>query len=143
MIGVEQDEPPRKGVARPVSEGKGASFQLKRIEDRVVGDAADGKERDEIGQRPDAGKKKRAAGRNFLRRRLVLRRHAAHGIGDHAIDELKRLGRALLMAPARQTRFEQSGIKQLSGKIAEEGAPGAVCAFKPGREPNDEETRVL
>ena len=72
---------------------------------------------------------------NLLGRRLVLRRHAAHGIGDHAIDELKRLGRALGGGPARQTRFEQSGVEQLSGKVAEEGAAGAVCAFSPGASP--------
>src|SRR5262245_24453141 len=44
MIGVEKDKPAGKGVARPVSEGKSAPFQLKRVQDRIVGNAADGKE---------------------------------------------------------------------------------------------------
>src|SRR5262245_59459696 len=143
MIGVEHNEPAGKGVARPVSEGKGASLQLKRVQNRVVGNATNGKKRDEIGQRLDAGKKKRAAGCNFLGRRLVLRRHAAHGIRDHAIDKLKRIGRAPMVAPARQTRLEQGGVEQLAGKIAEEWSPGTVCAFKPGRKPNDEEPGAL
>src|SRR5262245_43420407 len=116
MTGVEQDQPPGKSMTCPVREGKGSSFQRESIEDRVVGDATDGKERDEIGQRRDAREKKRAAGRDFLGRRLVLRRHAAHRVGDHAIDELKRLWRALLVMPARQTRLEQSGIEQLDRK---------------------------
>jgi hypothetical protein len=53
-------------MTRPVRECKRASFQLERIEDRVVGDATDGKECDEIGQRLDAGEKKRTASRDFL-----------------------------------------------------------------------------
>ena len=44
MIGVEQDEAARKSVTRSMNKGKVASFQLKRIEDLVVGDAADGKD---------------------------------------------------------------------------------------------------
>ena len=75
--------------------------------------------------------------------RLVRRRHAAHGIGDHAIDKLSASRRAWIVPPARQPDLQQRAVEQLAGIVAEEGPAGAVGALQSGREPDDEQPRVI
>src|SRR5688572_12637744 len=143
MIGVEQREPAWKDVPGPVRKGIGAALQLQRIQNSVMSDAADGEERAEIRQCRDAGDEERAAARDLVGPGLVLRRHAAHGIGDHAIHKRERLRRGTLVAPARQPDFEQGAVEKLPGIVAKERAPSAVGALKPGSKPDDEKPRVI
>ena len=46
--------------------------------------------------RRDLGGEELAAGVDFDRQRLVLRRDAPHGVGDHAVDEFEPVIGALL-----------------------------------------------
>ena len=89
VIAIEKDQPGGERVTRAVGEGVSASLELEGVEDAVMGDAADCKQGSEMGEGPYPRAQKLPAGRNLFRRRLVLRRHAAHGVGDHAIDKLK------------------------------------------------------
>jgi hypothetical protein len=89
VITIAEDEPGGERVTRAVGEGVSASLELEGVEDAVMGDAADCKQGSEMGEGRYPRDKELPAGRNLFRRRLVLRRHAAHGVGDHAIDELK------------------------------------------------------
>src|SRR3972149_1614644 len=54
MIAVEQDKPTRKLMPGAVGKGEIALLQLKRIQDGIMGDAADRPKRGEIGQGGDA-----------------------------------------------------------------------------------------
>ncbi len=54
-----------------------------------MGDAADRQQRAQTRQSGDAADQELTAGRDLVRRRLVLRRHAAHRIRDHAVDQLE------------------------------------------------------
>ena len=94
-------------------------------------------------QSGDAADQELTAGGNLGRRRLVLRRHAADRIRDHAIDQLERLGRGDVVAPAGKPDLEQRAVEQLAGVVAEKGPPGAVCALQPGSEADDEEPRAV
>ena len=53
----------------------------------VVGDAPERQDGGKARHRRDAAREERSAGADLGGRRLVLRRHAAHGVGDHAVDE--------------------------------------------------------
>ena len=53
------------------------------------------------------------------------------------------LRRGDIVPSARKPDLEQRAVEQLAGIVAEEGPPGAVGAFQPGREPDDEEPRVV
>ena len=108
-----------------------------------MGDAADRQQRAETRQSGDAADQELAAGRDLGGRRLVLRRHAADRVRDHAVDQLEVLRRGDIVASARKPDLEQRAVEQLAGIVAEEGAPGAVGAFQPGREADDKEPRAV
>lgn len=60
------------------------------------------------GKREDAGLEKAAAGRDFGRSWFVLRRHAAHGVGNHAILEHEAIIGGGPVLSGGQTYFKQS-----------------------------------
>ena len=108
-----------------------------------MGDAPDRHQRAQTRQSGDAADQELTAGRNLGRRRLVLGRHAADRIRDHAIDQLERVRRAQVVAPAGKPDLEQRAVEQLAGVVAEKGPPGAVRALQPGSEADDEEPRAV
>src|SRR6516225_5753228 len=75
--------------------------------------------------------------------RLVLRRHAAHRIGDAAIDEGEPVIGALGIGAAGEAKFTQGLIEEYAGKVAGEGTSGPVGAAQAGREPDDEQAHIL
>src|SRR3990170_1662219 len=141
MIAVEQDKPARKRVPGAVGEGEIALLQLKRIQDGIMGDAADRQERGEIGQCGDTADQECAASGNLLWLRLVQGRHAAHCIRDHAVDQLKLIGRGGIVTPACQPQLEKRAVEKLAGMVAEKGTSRAVGALQTRRESNNEESR--
>src|ERR1700730_6510450 len=82
------------------------------------------------------------AGRDLLRRRLVLRRHAAHRIGDAAVDQLEAVTGAGVILAAGEPELEQRCIEQIAGIIAGDRPAGAIGAAQSRCEANDEEARV-
>ena len=102
-------------------------------------DAPKGKQRVKIWQCRDAGNQKSPASTDLVRCRLVLRRHAAYCIGDHAVDKLQIFRRGRVVAAAREPIFEQRAVQELAGIVAEKGPSGAVGAFQTGRQAHDEQ----
>ena len=143
MIAVEQDKSVGQRVPRAMRKGEVAPLKSKCIEDAVMGDAADRQQRAQTRQSGDAADQELTAGGDLGRRRLVLRRHAADRVRDHAIDQLERLGRGDIVASAGKPDLEQRAVEQLAGIVAEEGPAGAVGALQPGSEPDDEEPRAV
>ncbi len=87
----------------------------------------------------DGGLQKIAAGVDLGRRRLVLRRHAAHRVGDARVDELEPVVDARSKAPSGEAVLLQRRIEQIAGVIAGERPPGAVGAAQPRCEADDQE----
>src|ERR1700730_18331230 len=91
----------------------------------------------------DASLEKASAMRNLTRRRFVFRRRAAHGVGDHAIDELQRFRRRWIVMAAGEPRLEKRTVEQLPRIVSEKGAPGTVRALQSWRKSHDEQPRRL
>ena len=83
-----------------------------------------------------------AAGRYLFRRRLILRRHTAHRIGDSAVDQFESVIGAGSVVAAREAEFSQRRVKEIAGIIAGERPPGAVRALEAWREADDQEARA-
>ena len=81
------------------------------------------------------------AGVDFRRQRLVLRRHAAHGIADPAIDQRQPVVGPRLVDAVGKAVFEQRRVEQVAGVVAGEGPPGAVGALQARREADDQQPR--
>ena len=90
----------------------------------------------------DRGFEEIAAGCDLRRRRLVFRRHAAHGIGDPAIDQFKSVVGARRILAARKPVMPKRLVQQIAGLIAGERPAGAVGALQPRRETDDQQPRV-
>ena len=88
-----------------------------------------------FGQRCDAPAKRNPAGRDFVRGRLVLGRHAAHGVGDHAVDERQAVVGSRRVRAAGEAELEQRPVEQFAGKIAGEGAAVRLAPLSPGARP--------
>ena len=76
------------------------------------------------------------------RRRLVLRRHAAHRIGDAAVDQLKSVVGMRAVLAAREAVARQRLVEQLAGVVAGERPAGAVGALQAGRQTDDQQARI-
>src|SRR5262245_60349662 len=83
-----------------------------------------------------------AAGPYFLRRRLVLRWHAAHGVGDATIDQFQSVVGVRAVAALRKAKFTEGLVEQHTGVIAREGSPGAVGALQSRREPDNQHAGI-
>ena len=87
VIAVGQQQPGLHAVNGAVPEGMERQALAQRSQYRSMGDAAQRQDGFQLRQARDLIHQERAAGGDFRRRRLVLRRHAAHRIGDAAIDQ--------------------------------------------------------
>ena len=83
-----------------------------------------------------------AAGVDLVRRRLVLGRHAAHRIGDAAIDQFEAVIGARGISAAGEAEIDQRRVEQVAGIVAGERPAGAVGAAQAGRQADDQEARV-
>ena len=108
-----------------------------------MGDTAKRQDRAQFRQRGNPRLQKLPAMSHLARGRPVGRRHAAHGIGDHAVDKLQGIWRGGVVMPSRKPDLEQGAVEQLTGIVSEEGAPGAIGTLQSRREPDDEEPRSL
>jgi hypothetical protein len=66
------------------------------------------------------------AGRDFLRCRLVLGRHAAHRVSDPAIEEREAVVRPRFIGSLREAEILQRGVEKIAGIIPREGPAGAI-----------------
>ena len=70
--------------------------------------------------------------------RLVLRRHAAHGIGDHTVDKLKAVIGALAILACGEAAGEQGFVEKIAGEIPGEGPAGTIGAAQTWRQPDNQ-----
>ena len=131
--------PARTSWRAPCANGIGGPAHAERRERAVVGNAPERQDGGKARHRGDAAGEERAAGADLGRRRLVLRRHAAHGVGDHAIGERERVVGRCGVASARKAELEQCGVEQVAGEVAGEGSPGAVGAPETGGQAHDQQ----
>ena len=83
----------------------------------------------QIGHLRDAGRKVVAACGDLGGCWLVFWRHAAHRVGDHAVDELETVVDARLIAATGEAELQKRGIEKLAGVIAGKRPAGAICAL--------------
>ena len=74
--------------------------------------------------------------------RLVLRRDAAHRIGDAHPAKLEAVIGPGVVTPCGKAEFAKCLIEQSAGVVAGERAPGPVRAPEAGREPDDQQLRL-
>jgi hypothetical protein len=104
-----------------------------------MGDLAQRQDHFDVGQCLQFRFQELAAGLDFRRFRLVLRRHATHRIGDTAIDQFQTVVDALVIGALRQPVLEQGGVKQVAGPVAREGTTRPVGALQSGRQAGDQD----
>ena len=86
-------------------EGRGRALGAERLHGRLMGDAAERHDDAKLLHFRDGGDEKFAAGVDLRRCRFVLRRHAAHAVGDAGVDQLKRVVGARLEACRGRNRI--------------------------------------
>ncbi len=107
-----------------------------------MGHRAEREDDAQIGHRGDLGREIGPAGGDLRRLGLVLRRHAAHGVGDPAVDEAQPVIRARRRScPRRSRSVMQRRVEQVAGIVAGERPAGAVGAAQARREPDDQQPR--
>src|SRR3546814_10150814 len=65
---------------------------------------------------------------------LVLRRHAAHCIGDTAVDQAEPIARMAAIAALGEAELQEGAIEQVAGVVPGEGAARLVGALQPRRQ---------
>ncbi len=70
---------------------------------------------------------------------FVLRRHAAHRVGDPCPDERQPVIRPGVVIALGEPEFVQGGIEQRAGMVAGKRPPGAVGAAQTRRQPDDQD----
>ena len=76
------------------------------------------------------------------RRRQVGRRHAAHRVGDAAIDQHQAVVGIRQVATLRQAEMQQGPVQQIAGEIAGERPAGPVGAAHARCQPDDQQSRI-
>ncbi len=90
----------------------------------------------------DFGREVSAASRNFRGVRLVLRRHAAHRVGDARPMKLEAVIRTGVVHSRGKAELCQCLVEQAAGMVAGKGAPGPVRAPEAWREADDQQLGV-
>src|SRR5215831_1970858 len=143
MIAVEHRLASGERMTGAVGEGVVTPLKLKRIERALMRDAAQRQNGAQVGQRRDTRLQKLAALSDLARSGLVRWRHAAHRVGDHAVDERESLRPGEIVMTAGKAYLEQRLVKQLAGIIAEKRSPGAVRPLQAWRQSHDQQSRRL
>ena len=107
-----------------------------------MGDAAERQHDAQFRQCSEPGFEKWTARGYFLGRRLILRRHATHRVGNHGIDKRKAVIGARIIRALGKTKFKQRRIEEIARVVTREGAARSVGAVAPRRQANNEELSV-
>ena len=143
MIAIEQRQfPAGQFMASAMAEGQAGGDDAQRARRAVVRDATEGEDRLQAWQGLDAIGQEGPTGVDFRRRRLVLRRHATHGVGDDRIHEPQAVIGPRGENARRKAEFSKRRVKQVAGEIASEGPARAVRALEARSETNDEKPRL-
>jgi hypothetical protein len=126
-----------------MGEGKRPWLKAEGAKDGVVGNPTKRDDHVKLWQSRNRCHKKSPAAIDFRWQRLVLRRHAAHGIGDQAGSEAQAIAGRSPISASGKAKFEQRLIEKLAREIAGKGTTGAIRASQAGRKANDQETRII
>ena len=138
VIAGEQRERPDLRAAAMAERGL-LQLVAQRAHRRLVRDAPQRDDGAQLRHLRDGGFEKIPAGVDLRRRRLVLRRHAAHAVGDAGVDQFETVIRPRLEHAAGEAVFLQRRVEQVAGIVAGERPPGAVGAAHAGGEADDQQ----
>src|ERR1700722_14030145 len=96
----------------------------------------------EARHRRDRRREIAAAGGDFLWAGLVLRRNAAHGVEDRAVDQLKAVIRPAIVHPRGEAELDEGRIKELACVVAGERTPGPGGPAQSRRQADDRNASV-
>jgi len=125
-----------------MAEGKGRLAVAQGGQHGAMGNAAQGQDRAEPGQGCDFLAQEGVAGADLYRRGFVFRRHAAHAVGDPAVQKLQAIVGTCLIDAAGKTRGQQGRIEQVAGAVAGEGPPRAVGPAHARRQADHQQAGV-
>src|SRR5690554_1550200 len=102
-------------------------------------DAAKGEDDPKVAHCSQFLLEKRPAGRDLATDRLVLRWHAAHRVGDAAVDKPYPIIAGATVTAFRPAFLQERRIKQVACVVAGKGTTRLVRAVKLGRQPQDQQ----
>ena len=129
-------------VPAAVPEGDVGQFGAERAHSALVRDSAEHNDGPQFFHFGDRWRQKIAAGSYFFRGRLVLGRHAAHRIGDPAVDQFKSIVGMCAVFTARKAELAECLVKENAGIVAGERTAGPIGALQAGCEAHDQQTRI-
>ena len=128
--------------AGAVPKGDVGQFGAERAHSALMRDTAERNDGAQFFHLGDRRRQKIAAGSYFFRSRLVFGRHAAHRIGDPAVDQFKSIVGTCAVFTARKAELVKRLVKQDAGIVAGERTAGPIGALQAGREADDQQTRI-
>src|SRR5260370_479375 len=140
VIAVEQREPVGR-VLCAVAERQGGKGAAERRHGTVVGDASQENERGQVGHFRDRCLEEIAALLDLFAGRLVLRRDAAHRVGEGRREGGRAVTRERGSFARRKAEAREGGVQQIARIVAGERATGAVRALQTRCKTDDQQTR--
>src|SRR4029077_18134837 len=125
-----------------VPKGDVGQFGAERAHSALMCNMSDYNDGTQIFYLGDRWRQKIAAGSYFFRSRLVFGRHAAHRIGDPAVDQFKSIVGMCAVFTARKAELVKRLVKQDAGIVAGERTASPIGALQAGREPYDQQARI-
>src|SRR5487761_1555884 len=107
-----------------------------------MSDAAERKHHNELRHSLDGRGKKGAAIGDLSRCRFVFRRHAAHRVGDAAIDQREAVVRPRAIVAFGQAELVQRPVEEFAGIVAGEWPSGSVGAAQARRESDNKKSGI-
>src|SRR3984957_16748495 len=121
MIAVEEAEAERHRMACAVREGKLRQGESERAQRAFMRDPAKRDHDLEPRQRRDRRRQIAATRSDFLWRWLVLRRNAAHGVDDRAVDKLQAVVRPTIVDARGEAELDERRIEKFARVVDREG----------------------
>jgi len=125
-------------VSATVPERDIRQFASERAHDALMCYAAEGNYGLQLFHLAHCRYKKITTGFYFFRRWFVFWRHAAHRVGDPAVDQLKSIVGMRTVVTARKAELDERVVKQHAGMVARERTAGSIGALQAGREADDQ-----
>ena len=138
MITAEQSQRPQS-VPIAVPEAGVRQLAAERAHGAFMRDPAERNDGAQLFHLGDGRDEKIAARLDLLRRRLVFRRDATHGVRDAAVDQLEPVIRMRAVVAPREAVFFERLVKQHARIVAGERSARAIGALEAGREADNQQ----
>jgi hypothetical protein len=138
---IARDERERSGIVPcAVTECVVSSFHAQRCADAVMGDLPERENDFQFWHGLNLRAEKLATCSDLHRQRLVSGRHAAHGVGDRAVDQLDAVVCALSVCAPCKAVGEKRCVEKVTGVVARKGSTGPVGAMQSRRKPDNQQS---